>query len=256
MKSLCLLPTLLAVAATRLAASLIDEVQVYANDINPVGKFGLELHLNSTLKGRATPDYRGEVVPHHGIRLTPEFSYGLSQDLEAGFYLPMQRSGDGGYFLGGGKLRLKWLPVQPDEKKGGWFAGANVELSRLNPRFEEGHWSAELRTMIGYRDPAWLLAANPVFGWALAGPSRRARPEAELQLKASREIAKGLALGPEYYAGFGPVGRATAFAEQDHALYLALDVDRAPWIFNVGVGRGLSRAADRWTVKFIFEVPW
>jgi hypothetical protein len=110
--------------------------------------------------------------------------------------------------------------------------------------------------MIGYRDPEWLLAANPVFGWALAGPDRSARPDFELQLKGSREIAKGIALGPEYYAGLGPLGRAPAFAAQDHTLYLALDFDRAPWVFNVGLGRGVSHGADRWTVKAIFEVPW
>jgi hypothetical protein len=235
---------------------MIDEIQVYTDDINPVGKFGLELHLNTTLQGRSRPDYAGEITPHHGLRLTPEFSYGLSHDFEAGLYVPMQRTGDGAYDLAGAKLRLKWLPVQPDEKAGGWFLGANYELSRLGPRFEEGRWSCELRTMIGYRDPNWLLAANPVFGWTLAGPDRSARPEAELQLKAARVIARGIAFGPEYFAGFGPLGRAPSFAEQDHALFLAFDIDRAPWVFNVGLGRGISRAADRWTLKFIFEVPW
>jgi hypothetical protein len=247
---------LLALATTRLSASMIDEIQVYTDDINKVGVFGLELHLNSTFKGRTTPDYPGEVVPQHGIRLTPEFSYGLSHDFEAGLYVPTQRTPAGSYALAGAKIRLKWLPVQPDEKKGGWFAGANCELSRLNTRFEQDHWSTELRTMIGYRDPEWLLAANPVFGWSLAGPSRTARPDFDLQLKGSREIAKGIQFGPEYYAGFGPLGRSPGFASQDHALYLALDIDRAPWVFNVGLGRGLSHAADRWTMKFIFEVPW
>ena len=246
----------LALTAARLSASMIDEIQVYTFDINPVGKFGLELHLNSTFKGRTLPDYPGEITPQHGIRLTPEFSYGLTHDFEVGLYVPMQRTPAGANDLAGAKLRLKWLPVQPDEKKGGWFAGANVELSRLNPRFEEGRWSTELRTMIGYRDPEWLLAANPVLGWTLAGPDRSARPEAELQVKASREIAKGIAIGPEYYAGFGPLGRTPGFAAQDHSLFLAFDIDREPWVFNFGIGRGLSRSADRWTVKFIFEVPW
>jgi hypothetical protein len=245
-----------AFASTRLAAVMIDEIQVYDDSINPVGKFGLELHLNTTFQGRSRPDYPGEITPLHGIRLTPEFSYGLSHDFEAGLYVPMQRTGDGAYDLAGAKLRMKWVPLQPDEKKGGWFLGANYELSRLQPRFEEGRWTGELRGMIGYRDPEWLVAVDPVFGWAMAGPDRSVRPDFDLQVKASHEIAKGLSFGPEYYAGFGPLGRSPAFADQDHSLFLALDVDRAPWVFNVGLGRGVSHASDRWTMKFIFEVPW
>lgn len=235
---------------------MIDEIQVYTDDINAPGKFGLELHLNLTLSGRRVPDYVGEITPHHGIGFTPEFSYGLTKDFEAGLYLPFERTAGGAKDFAGAKLRMKWLPVKPDEKLGGWFSGANYELSCLQPRFDEGRWGSELRTMIGFRRPDWLLAANPVFSWTMAGPGRSARPEFELQLKASREVVKGLSFGPEYYAGFGPIGRALPRSEQDHTLYAAFDVDVHPWVFNFGVGRGLGGAAGRWTVKFIFEVPW
>jgi hypothetical protein len=242
--------------ASRLAASMIDEIQVYTDDINAPGVFGLELHLNTTLKGRSLPDYPGEITPQRGIRFTPEFSYGLTKTFEAGLYVPMQRTPDHAYDLAGAKLRLKWLPVQPDEKNGGWFAGANLELSRLQTRFEEHHWSTELRTMIGYRAPEWLVAANPVFGWTLAGPDRRARPDFDLQLKAAREIVKGISFGPEYYAGFGPFFQSGPYADQDHSLFAAFDFDLKPWVFNFGIGRGVSHGADRWTAKFIFEIPW
>ena len=247
---------LLFVAAGRLSAVMIDEIQVYTDDINAPGKAGLELHLNTTFEGRSTPDYPGEITPRHGQRLTPELSYGLSRTFEAGLYLPMERTSDGANDLAGMKLRLKWLPVQPDEKTGGWFAGANCELSWLQQRFEEHHWSMELRTMLGYRAADWLLAANPVFGWTLAGPDRAARPVFELQLKAARRIAPGISFGPEYYVDFGPLGRALSRAQQDQVLYAAFDVDLHPWVFNFGLGRGVTSAADRWTAKFIFEVPW
>lgn len=240
----------------RAGAVMIDEIQVYTDDINRPGKYGLELHLNTTMKGRASPDYAGEITPYHGIRLTPEFSYGLSRSFEAGLYLPVQRTGDGAYDFAGIKPRLKWLPLQPDEKTGGYFAGANLELSWLQRRFEEHHWSTELRTIFGYRHEEWLVAVNPVFGWTLAGPERKARPEFDLQFKASRELAKGISFGPEYYAGLGPVLRSPGFAEQDHALYAAFDIERKGWGINVGLGRGVSHAADRWTLKFIFDVPW
>ena len=242
--------------AAGLPAVMIDEIQVYADDINAPGKFGLELHANTTLQGRRTPDYPGEVTPEHGLRLTPEFSYGLTRAFEAGLYLPLEHTGNGANNLAGLKVRLKWLPVQPDEKAGGWFAGMNGELSWLQRRFEEHHWSMELRTMLGYRAAGWLLAANPVFGWTLAGPGRAARPECELQLKAACQITRGISFGPEYFADFGPLGRALPRAQQDDVLYAAFDVNLHPWVFNFGIGRGVTNAADRWTVKFIFEVPW
>lgn len=246
----------LSAASSRLGAVMIDEIQVYTDDINAVGKFGVELHLNTTLQGRRVPDFPGEIVPEHGVRITPEFSYGLSRDFEAGLYVPMHLSSGGGFDPAGAKLRMKWLPVQPDATSGGWFAGANTELGWLPDKFDENNWGLELRTMFGFRQPQWLVAVNPVFGWDLSGPGKSSRPEFEFQVKAAREIARGIAFGPEYYAGFGPLGRALPFDQQDHALYAAFDVDLAPWIFNVGIGRGVSHAADRWTLKFIFETPW
>jgi hypothetical protein len=242
--------------AAPLSAVMIDEIQVYTDDINAPGKFGLELHANTTVQGRSAPDYPGEITPQHGLRLTPEFSYGLSHDFEAGLYLPMERTGGGANDLAGVKIRLKWLPVQPDEKGGGWFVGMNGELSHLEQRFEASQWGFELRTMAGYRAATWLLAANPVLGWDMSGPGKSSRPEAEMQLKAAWEIVRGVSFGPEYYADFGRLGRALPSAAQDHSLYAAFDIDLKPWVFNVGLGRGLTSAADGWTLKFIFEIPW
>lgn len=251
---LLLLPALVASPAR---AVMIDEIQVYTDDINAPGQFGLELHVNTTLQGRSAPDYPGEITPQHGLRLTPEFSYGINRDFEAGLYLPTEHTSEGNILLAGTKLRLKWLPVQPDEKLGGWFFGLNGELSYLPEKFDRTQWGFELRTMIGYRAPTWLLAANPVLGWGLSGPGKSGRPEAELQLKASWEVARGISFGPEFYADFGQLGRALPRAEQDHVLYAAFDIDLKPWVFNVGLGRGLGgTAADRWTLKFIFEIPW
>ena len=246
----------LALLSPRAIAVMIDEIQVYADDINPPGRFGVELHVNTTLQGRSLPDYPGEITPEHGLRVTPEFSYGLTPTLEAGLYLPTERTALGAIDLAGTKLRLKWLPLQPNPKQGGPFAGANLELSWLQRRFEIGRRAAELRTIVGWRSDEWLLAANPVFAWTLGGAEQSARPDFELQVKAARRIAPGLSFGPEYYAGFGPLGRAAPWSEQDHALFAALDVDRGKWVFNAGIGRGVTHPADRWTLKFIFELPF
>lgn len=236
-------------------ADLQDEIQVYDDGINEPGEFGLELHLNATPSGRRTPDFPGEVTPHHGWRLTPEFSWGLTKTLEAGLYLPLAADADGRWALAGAKLRLKWLPVQVRDGRGG-FGGVNVELGRLRPAYTEQRNGGEARFIAGWRGAEWLLVANPILGFALSGPGSGGRPDFELGLKAVRHVAEGLSAGVEYYAGTGPIGQSLPWSQQDRRVYAVIDVDRKPWIFNVGIGRGLTDGADRWTVKAIFELPF
>ena len=232
-----------------------DEIQVYADDINAPGAFGLELHVNATPQGRSTPNFPNEVTPNHGLRVTPEFSLGLAHTLEAGLYLPFTRDADGSALFGGPKLRLKWLPLQPDGG-GGWFAGLNGEYAWLNRNFEPYTRNFELRPILGWKNADWLFAFNPVLDWALNGPQRGGRPEFNPSLKAARTVADGLALGLEYYAELGPLGRPVPSGQQEHTLYVAMEWDRGPVPLHFAVGRGLNEAAEKWTVKAIFEISF
>jgi hypothetical protein len=245
----------LACAALPARALLIDEIQVYTDDIREPGEFGLEVHLNTTPSGRSVPDYPGEITPAHGIRLTPEFSYGLAPGFEVGLYLPFDRNPGAGPYLAGTKLRAKWLPLHPAHDGRGWFAGANLELSDVAQRFEQARRRLELRPIIGWRSQQWLLACNPVFAKDLAGPQRSEAPDFAPSIKVGRTVAAGIQLGLEYYLDLGPVSATLPPSQQSQALFLALDVDREPWAFNLGVGRGLNDATDAWTVKAIFEIP-
>ena len=247
--ALCALP-----CASR--AALPDVIQVYTSDIDKPREFGLELHVNTTPSGRSTPDFPGEIAPAHGWRFTPEFSYGVTRTLEAGLYLPfVHGAGDRNRF-GGPKLRAKWLPVQVDEQGHGAFAGVNVEYAWVSGALEQATRAMEVRPIAGWRDERWLVAVNPILGFDLAGPEKGARPSFSPSLKVAREVADGISIGPEYYTELGKVGRFLPRAAQSHSLYLALDVDRAPWVVNVGLGRGLNGATDRWTLKAIFDVPF
>jgi hypothetical protein len=237
------------------ARAITDEIQVYTDDINDKGKFGLELHMNATPSGRATQDYPGDVPPRHGIRFTPEFSYGLSRNFEAGLYIPTARDAGGNLFAGGAKLRLKWLPVRGDEDTGGWYFGENFEISSLNRSFSESRYSSEIRTIIGYRAKDWLLGVNPILDFNLSPGFRQGGPDLVLAWKAAHAVAPGIALGAEYYSDVGKLSHPLPRDLQDRTLYLAMDFERKPWIFNVGIGRGLTGASDHWTLKAIFEVP-
>jgi hypothetical protein len=237
-------------------AALPDEIQVYTSDIDKPGEFGLELHVNTTPSGRSVPDFPGEIPPARGWRLTPELSYGLTRTLEAGLYLPFVHGAGGRDRFAGPKVRLKWMPLQVDADGHGAFAGVNIEYAWISPALERATRAMEVRPIAGWRDERWLLAFNPILGFDLAGPERGGRPDFHPAVKIARGVTQGFAVGAEYYGELGKVNRLRSRSEQSHTLYLAVDVDRAPWVFNFGVGRGLNGATDRWTVKAIFDFPF
>lgn len=246
---------LIALAPCLASAVLIDEIQVYDDDINAPHVFGLELHANTTPEGRSLPEYPGEVVPNHGLRLTPEFSYGLARAWEAGLYVPTSFDSAGRGSLAGWKLRLKWLPLHGDEGAAGWFAGANGELSRLQSKFSASRDTFELRTIGGYRADSWLVAVNPVFGWDLSSGYRSGTPDFSLGVKATHNVADKVAVGAEYYSEMGPTSHILRLRDQANSLFAVIDTEFKSWGINFGIGRGLTGAADKWTVKAIFAIP-
>ncbi len=228
---------------------LPDEIQVYTDDLEKQGERGVALHVNTTPSGRSTPGYPGEVTTHHGLRITPEISWGLGHDLDWGVYLPFVRAAEGATFFAGPRFRLKWMPLLPAEGASGYFAGINGEISFLQERFEQPRRSGEIRPIVGYRGSQWLLAVNPNLEFDLAGEDKGVMFFAPA-VKVSRKVSGAMALGAEYYGDFGPASHFAPRAEQEHTLYLVLDTRRA----NFGIGRGFNgTAADRWTVKAIFE---
>jgi len=227
---------------------LPDEIQVYTDDLEAPGERGIELHVNTTPRGRTRPDYPGEVVPQHALRITPEISWGLTRNWDAGVYLPFVRSAEGADFFAGPRLRLKWLPLRPPPGAGGVFAGINGELAFVQQRFEEARRTAEIRPILGYRGETWLFSFNPIVTADLAGTDKGVlmfAPAAKL----SRSLSQGTALGVEYYSELGRLSHFAPRAEQSHTLFAVLDTEH----LNFGIGRGLTGAADRWTIKAIFS---
>ena len=235
-------------AASPAWAALPDEIQVYTDDLEAPGERGIELHVNTTPRGRDTPEYPGEVTPHHALRVTPELAVGIARDWDAGLYLPFVRSADGALFSAGWKLRLKWLPLRPPEGGSGAFAGINWELAFVQQRFEEARRSMEIRPIVGYRGERWLASFNPIVETDLAGEAKGVLAFAPA-FKLSRRISHGASLGAEYYAELGRLSHFAPRAEQSHTLYGVVDTER----INFGIGRGVSGAADRWTVKAILS---
>ncbi len=246
---------LLAVFALNAHAALQDEIQVYTDDINQPGEFGLEVHINTTPKGVTTPSYAGEVVNHHGLRVTPEFSMGVTKTVDVGLYLPTVRSAAGDYSAAGIKFRIKWLPLQAQDN-GGWFSGINLEVGQVKPEFSESVRSTEVRTIVGWKNKEWLLATNPIFGWDLSTGYTHRSPDFTLASKVARKVSETVALGVEYYNGKGRINHLLPSSLQEKSLYVVLDYEGEPFDFQVGVGKGRTAVTDTWTVKGIVSYPF
>ena len=230
-----------------------DEIQVYTEEMDDPGQFGLELHVNYALKGAKTPSFEGEIQSHHRLQATPEFSYGLSKTLEAGLYLPAAMSSDGNLYGNGIRFRLKYIAPREDGARLFW--GLNAELGRSARRVSESPLGLELRPIIGYRDQRWLIAFNPILDTDLSsGVSNE--PKFEPALKIARKTAEGVHAGLEYYGEYGPVHHLLPAGERAHYLYAAADLEAKGYDINFGLGRGMKGAGDQWVAKAIVAFPF
>jgi hypothetical protein len=247
--------TTVVVAALVLApapAGAVDifEIQVYDGAINEARQAGLELHTNFVAAGRAAPEFAGELVPNHALRLTLEPSLGVLPFWELGAYFQIATTpGQSQAHFGGGKLRSKL--VVPRARTAPFVFGLNMEVGRGVAVLGSDSWDSELRPILGWQHGRWFVAVNPIVGWTLAGPGASPVPALEPCAKLQRDLGHQLGLGLEYYAGLGPLDAILPWARQQQVAYLVGDWLEGPVELNVGVGRGLTDATDAWTVKVI-----
>ncbi len=230
---------------TALAAP--EEIQVYLDDLRAPHQLGVDFHSNFVVSGRSTPDYSGEQPPAKVYRLTPEFAFGLSPTTELGFYLLSTRADDGRVHGDGVKARIKY--IAPHDIEAGLFWGANFEIGRSSKRVSETAWNAEIKGILGYRTGPWTLAVNPNIDWSLSqtgGPAT-----GQVDLKVNYTVDSKTQIGMESYNEFGPIRHLSTSASNSRILFAVLDRDFGAFDLNVGLGRGISQAADKWAIKFI-----
>jgi hypothetical protein len=237
-------------AASVLAAP--DEVQVYNDEMNAPGEFGLEQHINYTIKGQRVPDYAGQMVSHHATQMTPEFSYGINRNLEGGLYLPFAVTPGGNAYMNGVRLRLKYMWSVAEDSQA--FYGLNAELGRSSIRTSDSLASFEIRPIMGYRSGAWLASFNPILNFALsAGVSHQ--PTFVPSLKVARRFTGELSGGFEYYGEYGAFNHMLPGSQRAHMLYAVTDVSSGKLDFNLGIGRGFVNAPDNWVLKALIALP-
>ena len=186
------------------------------------------------------------------LRITPEWSYGLTKDVELGLYLPLTDFRDNQFTVDGYKFRIK--TILPRAENQSWYVGANFEIGQVDRRLDINPWNAELKGIVGWRTGKWELAFNTNIDWAVAGPER-APATVQLATKIDYKLTDKLALGVESYDGAGDFDRLGRFSGSGHEIYGTVDTSIGKWDLNLGLGYGYSGEPDQWTLKMIVGVP-
>lgn len=255
----------LPLAAATLAAALLcagpqnahaaDEIQVYTGEINEVGQFSVQQHLNYTIKGLTEPAYPGALIDNHALNGTPEFAYGVTPWLELGLYIPFAVNEQGQFLSNNFKLRT--LFATPDAAKKDFFYGLNFEFDFPSWPFVPAHYAMEVRPIIGWRNAQWEFIINPIIDFAWGG--QLGGVEFAPAARFMRNLGEDRFIGLEYYTGLGTPGNWESFQQQGHELFAVTDFKVGEVDVDFGVGYGLTSGSDRWIVKTIlsyaFPVP-
>lgn len=231
-----------------------EEIQVYIDDMDAPGEVGLDTHVNYVFSGKGTAsDYPGAEDDLHRLRITPEFSYGITSNLEAGLYLPLATIDRAGHFtIGGIKGRLKYV-VHPRTNPDIWY-GVNLELGRVEHRLDINPWNAELKGIVGVRKGRLQVAANVNFDFVVSGPAP-APATLEIATMINYSLNDKVAIGIESYNGVGELKHLGNFGQSDQTVLATTDLKLGAWSLELGAGRGFAANPDRFIVKAIVSVP-
>ncbi len=230
-----------------------EEIQVYMDEMDAPGEVGLDVHTNYVTSGDVLADYPGEQQSLHRLRVTPEFSYGLTHDIELGAYLPLatlDRTGRLG--IDGVKFRVKYIVPHAEQQK--WFVGANFEIGRVDHRLDINPYNAEFKGIAGVRLGKWTAAANANIDFTVSGPAP-APASLEIATKLNYALSHKFALGVENYTGVGEFRALGRFGDSEQSSYLTVDTSLGRWDLNLGVGRGYGANPDKWIIKAVIGVP-
>ena len=248
-------PILALAAGPALAVDQVhDEIQVYNGDINEVGQWSYQQHLNFAGIGQTVPEFPGGFTSNHSLQGTPEFAYGITNWWEVGFYLPFAVSGTGEFLSNGAKLRN--LFVVPDASKRNFFYGVNFEIGYEMPQLSPTPWLLEIRPIFGVRNKDWEFIVNPIVDVSF-GPGGEAdfAPAARL----ARNLGGDRFIGLEYYSDFGKIGNVLPLQQQSQQLFAVTDFKVKDVDVELGAGYGFTPGSDRLLFKAIigyaFPVP-
>lgn len=184
-----------------------------------------------------------------------EFTYGLTDRIEAAAYLNMAQAGGRGYWYAGSKYRLRGrlfdegvLPVDL-----GWY----LELEwHKTPQFDDNELELELRPIIEKDIGRLSIILDPTFEKPiLVGPNKNEGFEFGYANGIYYRWMRYLSPGVEFYGGVGNIDDNDPLYAQQHYIFPVVWGQLPYGIeYNVGPGFGLTRGSDHVIMKFNVEI--
>ena len=221
------------------------EITVLTDELTEPSDHAIELHLNL-----AKPAPRGEFTSGKVAQILIEYSFGLSKTTQLSVQLPVSRVA-GRWHGNGIRGELQYVAPHNDDESGYW--GLRGEIGYDKSVGEASVVGLELLPIIGYRAGRWHFVANPSLNRAINRDNRRIQFEPTAKLAC--RVVDHHHLGVEYYVEGGPLRHLLPRQQRTEVGYLVWDGVVGKAGFNVGVGRRMTPASDRWVVKMIVSIP-
>jgi hypothetical protein len=245
------------------AASASAQVDPFEFEVYPyqtVGRGMVELEsLNSFVPsghdhggdGTSAGDFPSQAM----YRTAFEFTYGLTDHLEAAAYLNLAHPNAESFQYAGSKFRLRGSLFEQGELPVdlGWYL--ELEWHRT-PQFDDNQLEVELKPIIEKDFRKIEVDLNPIFEKAVfVGPNRNKGFEfgyaAGIYYDYLREISPGL----EFYGGVGLIDDNDPLHAQQHYVFPVIKGALPGGIeYSVGPGIGLTRGSDRVITKVNLEL--
>jgi hypothetical protein len=232
------------------------EIQVYASPTQTEHSTMFELHSNYTFDG-STQVVEGVIPSNHSLHETLEITTGITPVFEIGAYLFTNYTSGYGYQIVGTHIRPRVMAPA------GWGIpfglSLSLEFGYQKAEYSNDTWSLEIRPILDKQWDKLYVSLNPTFGISLKSQYNSAVPAFEPNVKISYTFFKNAAFGIEYYGDLGPVTQFDQGSQQNHALFIAYDLENNPgWELNIGAGFGLTPATDPFVLKVIIgrKVRW
>lgn len=230
------------------------EIQVYGSQTQQKATTMIELHSNFTFNGQKNI-IDGVRPSNHALHETLEITQGITDNFEIGFYIFTNYTSPYGYRYVGSHIR----PRIQIPQKWNWPVGVSLstEFGFQSSEYSDQTWNIEIRPIIDKQFKKIYVSFNPAFGIGLKG-SLNHSPYFEPNIKTSYNLNK-VALGLEYYGSLGAINDIPELSAQNHAIFIAVDLDVDPkWEINFGPGWGLTPATDAFVFKLIIgrRINW
>jgi hypothetical protein len=116
------------------------------------------------------------------------------------------------------------------------------------PRWDDHHFTSEVRPIIGWHLKPWDVIINPIVDTKYDGIKNL---EFVPAVRVAYNLSPESALSVEEYADYGPLHAFLPAAEQVHQVYGVVNHNFGVIEIEAGVGVGLTDASDRVTLKLL-----